>query len=481
MMKTSKIFTILKTFSREELKRFGKFIESPYHNSGRNLKPLLKVITKNHPEYPQNKLTDEKILKALKMVNRDGRSSQKAQLNVRFSELTKLAGNFAVAERSLNSGFSYSKTLAEFYLERDLFGLCRSEINQCNKILNANGIDEIYALERLLLQRIISLSYHKENKKDKALKELKCIPLYALSYFVTNVKVQLYSNHLEYPVNYDLLKKITDSLNIDELAGLCEDDSSGLINKMLYDYKRCQFYLYEDPDIFNELIGYYKLNFEVLSDVLKWQYFLGLMKSGTQLMGTVNFASFGSQLNQLIDFVFDKGLFSFSRGEPLEDVLFTSIIKIKFAILSTKEIHEFSGKYIAEVKPEFRNRALNYANAFLSFKKGEFEKALDFINLIPSATISEKNNLYKLKIAVYYELNYTEELYYLLDSYSHFISKNTRFSKAEGNYGFSDVIKRLISHRSKNIKMLKNERTKILESIRTSEFEWWLIQKLQRI
>lgn len=308
-MKTSKLFTILKTFSDEEMKRFEKFIISPYHNSGRNLKPLFKAVTKFHPDYPENKLSEEKILKSLRISSGGYKKSASSQLAVRYSELTRLAKNFLVVENSLNSSFTYSKTLAEYYNDKNLFNYCRSEVKACNRVLDEHGLDENYALERLLLQRIISLSYHRENKKDKALKELMHIPLYALSYFITNIKVQLYSNHLEYPVNYALLKKITDSLNIEELAELCTDDSSGLINKMLFDYKRSQFYLYEDPDIFNELIGYYQLNFDTLSDVLKWQYFLGLMKSGTKLMSTKDFALFAAELSLLIDFVFQNGIF----------------------------------------------------------------------------------------------------------------------------------------------------------------------------
>ena len=480
-MENSKLFTILKTFSADELKRFEKFIVSPYHNSGRNLKPLFKAVTKFHPDYPENKLSQEKILKSLRISSGGDKKSASSQLAVRYSELTRLAKNFLVVENSLNNSFAYSKTLAEYYNDKNLFNYCRSEIKACNRILDENGLDEIYALEKLLLQRIISLSYHKENKKDKALKEIKHIPLYALSYFITNIKVQLYSNHLEYPVNYALLKKITDSLNIEELAELCTDDSSGLINKMLYDYKRCQFYLYEEPDIFNELIGYYKLNFDTLSDVLKWQYFLGLMKSGTKLMSTKDFTLFATQLSLLIDFVFQNGIFSFSRKEPLEDVLFNSIIRIKIAIESTESVHAFIEKYLPKVKIDYRNRSNNFANAFLSFKNGDFKKTLDHLNKIDFSTLNEKNYLYKLKIAVFYELNYIEELYYLMDSYNHFISNNTRISNSNEHYGFSEIVKMFLANKSKNNKLLSNERKKITDSIQTSDFGWWLKQKLKEL
>lgn len=480
-MVKSKLVTILKTFTLEELKRFDKFIASPYHNTGRNLKPLLKAVTKYHPNYPADKLTDEKILKLMKISGKSNGKNTSSQLNVRFSELTKLAKNFAVIERSINNSYIYSKTLAQFYLDKNLNNLCRSEISICRKILYDDGLGEEYAPEMILLQRLNARSHYQENKREKSIKEIMHIPMYSLSYFVTNIKVQLYSNHIEYPVNYEFLKKTVDCLNIDELAELCTDDGSGLINKIKYDYKRCQFYLYENPEIYTELIEYYKKNFECLSDMIRWQYFLGLMKSGTKLMSTQDYYSYAKQLNLLIDFIFANGLFSFSRTEPLEDVLFTSIVKIKFAVENLDKLQKFADNYLHKVKPEFRVRADNYVSAFLSFMKKDFNKSLEYINAITSPTISEKNNLYKLKMAAYLELNYTEELYYLLDSYNHFMTNNTRFRNSEGQYRFSEIIKILLVNKLNKTTISKIEKEKIFNSIKTSEFEWWLKEKTQEL
>lgn len=480
-MRSIKLFTILKTFSPEEIKRFEKFISSPYHNTGRNLKPLFKAVTKYHPEYPINKLTDEKILKTLKLSSKSSIKKNSQQLRVRFSELTKQANSFAVVESILHDSFNYSKTLAGFYFDRNLFNLCRSEIYDCKRIMDETGLDETYAMERMTQQRLIGLSYHKENKKNKAVKEIQHIPLYALSNFIMNIKVQLYSNHMEYPVNYQLLKEITDSLDIDKLAKLCTDDNSGLINKMIFDHKRSKFYLYENTDVFWELIEYYKKNFQYLSDMLKWQYFLGLNKSGTKLMQTQDYFKFGTQMNLLIDFVFSKGIYSFSKNEPLEDVLFTSIIMIKFATESRGKIGNFIDNFLPKVKTELRDRAFNFAQAFLKFKTGNFTGSLECINLITSPTLNEKNNLYKLKIAVFYELNYTEELYYLLDTYNHFITNNNSFKNSNGHYRFSEIIKILLMNKINKTSISKLEKQKIFNSIKTSDFEWWLKQKTEEL
>ena len=483
LMKTPKLFTILRTFSDEEIKRFEKFIVSPYHNSGRNLKPLFKIITKNHPQYPAEKLTETKISKALKIPGKTNLKNTSSQLNVRLSELTKMAKDFIVIENVINNKYEYSKNLAGYYLKNNIYNYCLSELKECDKMLNENGIDELFALERIHLQRILMENHYKANKLENSVKAIRHIPLYSLSFFITNIKVQLYNNFKEYPVNYEFLKRIVDGLNAEELVKLCEDDSSGILNKTLYDYKRCRFYLYERAEDFWDLIEFYKKNFEQISRYLKWQYFLGLMRSGTKLMSTRDFPLFADSLNSLIDFIFERKIFSFGDNEPLEDILFTSIIKIKFGLLTSERIQLFTDKYLPEVNRSryLQQRSGLYADAFISFKKSDFTKSLSLINLIAGPSLSEKNNLYKLKIAVFYELNYVDDLYYAIDTYNHFLSNNTRIKGKEIKLKFTDVIKKLFTAKHDNQKLHHEEKIQLADECRTSEFHWWFKEKIEEL
>lgn len=482
-MKTSKLYTILRTFSDEEIKRFEKFIISPYHNSGRNLKPLFKYLKKYHPLYPADKLTEIKISKALNIKGSSNVKKTSSQLNVRLSELTTMAKNFAVIEGIMNNKYEYSKNLAVYYLKNNIYNYCLSELKECDNLLNEKGIDELFALERIHLQRILMENHYKANKLENSVKAIRHIPLYSLSFFITNIKVQLYNNFKEYPVNYEFLKMIVDSLNLEELVKQCEDDGSGILNKTIYDYKRCRFYLYEKAEDFWDLIEFYKKNFEQISRYLKWQYFLGLMRSGTKLMSTRDFPLYADSLNSLIDYIFERKIFSFGDNEPLEDILFTSIIKIKFGLITPERIQLFTDKYLPEVN---RSRSLQqrsglYADAFINFKKNDFSKCLSLINLIASPSLSEKNSLYKLKIAVFYELNYVDDLYYAIDTYNHFLSNNLRIKEKEMNFKFADIIKRLNNLRHSNQVLLQKEKIQIVEKCKTSEFHWWFRKKIEEL
>ncbi|HEY3249711.1 MAG TPA: hypothetical protein VGK25_01205, partial [Ignavibacteria bacterium] len=64
-MKDTKLINILRTFSKEEMKQFEKFVASPYFHSGKNCMPLLKQLQKFYPGFDNEKLTYKNIHKKL--------------------------------------------------------------------------------------------------------------------------------------------------------------------------------------------------------------------------------------------------------------------------------------------------------------------------------------------------------------------------------------------------------------------------------
>jgi hypothetical protein len=477
-MKTSKLFTILKTFSDDEMIRFEKFIISPYHNTGRNLKPLFKILKKHYPEFPNERLSHEKICKVLGITNNTDVKRSSSQLNVRLSELTKLAESFTVVDNLIRDKYQFSKNLSEIYKNRKLYNYSISRVNECSKLLDEKGIDEEYALQRLQLQRIISKDYVNLNKIEQSLNAERSLPLNLLSFFISNIKVQLFHGN---SMNAELLKLLVDSIDYDKTDRLCKDDGSGVKDKLLFDLKRSQFYIYKEEKVFWELIDYYKNHFTKFSRYLKWQYYLGLMRSGIELSYERGFIFCGSELNSLTDFIFSKNIYSHSNNEYLEDKFFTTIIGLKFGLESSESIQKFSDTYVKKVHPDFNERAKNYAEAFINFKSKKYENSLDSIQLITRPISAEKNLLYKLKIANFFELNYAEEMHYLLDSYNHVLNSNRKYRSKDQNINFITLIKIIQEYSSKKISPGRKEKQKLIEESKTSEFHWWIKEKIEEL
>src|ERR1043166_6894902 len=56
-----RLIEILKTFDKEELKRFGRFIDSNYFNTNERIALLFKSLKKFYPEFDSNNLNAEQL------------------------------------------------------------------------------------------------------------------------------------------------------------------------------------------------------------------------------------------------------------------------------------------------------------------------------------------------------------------------------------------------------------------------------------
>ncbi|MBK7255286.1 MAG: hypothetical protein IPI04_15600 [Ignavibacteria bacterium] len=66
-MKDTKLIQNLKTFTKDEIKLFERFVASPYFNNGRNYLPFLKELRNHYPDFKdlKGKLTSESVYKTI--------------------------------------------------------------------------------------------------------------------------------------------------------------------------------------------------------------------------------------------------------------------------------------------------------------------------------------------------------------------------------------------------------------------------------
>ena len=88
-MLQTKFFTLLKTFSEEEIKAFELWLRSPWCNTNKNIGKLVDKIKKYHPTYEDKKLTKEKLFKK---ILPDGKFSDRRMNNL-------LSEGYLAAER----------------------------------------------------------------------------------------------------------------------------------------------------------------------------------------------------------------------------------------------------------------------------------------------------------------------------------------------------------------------------------------------
>jgi len=103
----SKAIKVLKLFTNDEFKQFGKFINSPFFNSNKSLNKLYLFLKKNYPVF---EFTAEDAFKFLF----PGKKYYIAKIRRLFAEMYKLCEDF-LAHNSLNAD-SFAK---KYYIIRE--------------------------------------------------------------------------------------------------------------------------------------------------------------------------------------------------------------------------------------------------------------------------------------------------------------------------------------------------------------------------
>src|SRR5947207_15434985 len=94
-MKDLKITNVMKKFSQVELKQFGYFVHSPFHNRVKSVTKLFEIIKGFHPQFESRFLNKEYIYKRIT----GKKDYNDALMRNLFSDLYRLSGEFIAISR----------------------------------------------------------------------------------------------------------------------------------------------------------------------------------------------------------------------------------------------------------------------------------------------------------------------------------------------------------------------------------------------
>ncbi|MEM7105816.1 MAG: hypothetical protein AAF502_21940 [Bacteroidota bacterium] len=179
-MRDKKLYKLLRKLTQTELKSLRLFINSPYHNSNKNLPRFYAHIIKYAPEFNHTGLAEEKMLKALFGENYgDPKIISRLQ-----SDLFKRIEEFIVTEKIHNQKINAQLLVLEFYRERRLNKLFEQKLKKTQHTqLNASyKNDEYYAQQFLIESEIHRYASMNDNRETEInLKnEVKTFQVYAV-------------------------------------------------------------------------------------------------------------------------------------------------------------------------------------------------------------------------------------------------------------------------------------------------------------
>lgn len=367
-MQSSKLLKILKTLSEEEIRRFQKFIRSPYYSYKKHCIPFFEYLRRYHPSYQSSKLNREHVFHHLF----PDRQFQSQKMRHVMTDMVNLLEEFLVAEQIRKRDFERQKLLRDAYGERDLYEYFEKSTKEITKELDALPYrNSFYQYESLrnLDQYFFHPSTQKHLVKENYLEQMDM----HLDHFFEVSKLKIAA---EMAARSNILSKKYQTRYLDTILRLPQDRDVPYLEKELYSRARN---LYVDDNR---------------------QQFLQATDLFLQHMPDLHFNDKVLVFNHLLNFTIRKGnagypeyiVDSFKlyqigitekiliKNNRITDSTFTNICAAGVKLQHFNWVEQFIATYAKLLDREVRENAKTLSLAFLYYGKEEFEKTDDLIS-----------------------------------------------------------------------------------------------------
>ncbi|MBS1494934.1 MAG: hypothetical protein JST55_15580 [Bacteroidetes bacterium] len=406
MLSTSTI-AILKSLNPQEIKRFGDFINSPYHNSTKSIDKIYKIVSKAYPEFASQDLEPETMAKE---VFGAGAYKEKRLKNL-CAEFGSLLQKFIGYEQINENGLELDINITKGLVMRGVF---KSAVNFIEK--SEARTEEIPFFHSDLIHYRYNIGCGKKQIKGASqnafykneLNEIeneRCDALVSLFMRDFYEAAHMYdvSKGLGYLTNVNVLENFIDAFDISLFL-----DSLKKTNNKYYTFIKTHYQLYYHFK--NEISE--ELFYELKNDVFKLAHLVGQLNAFDLILKTIHLIQIKlapidrKYYHDIVDF--GKLFCELKIFETNEEVKISigTINDIFLPAVIVKEYdwaEEFAREYCQYLEEDLKENQLNYCLGVLSFKRGRYEESLNFLNSIKLTTFQQKHSVY-----YYYLMNYIE-------------------------------------------------------------------------
>ncbi len=475
MLNTS-VISVLRTFSKEEIKRFEEFLLSPYYNKKSAVVNLFNIIKKNEPEYNSPNLDRKRIWSRL---YKDKDFNYGVMKNLIY-DLGKCADKFIELQNYERDDKLSGVIFMQEQIERNLINAFEKSLRGYKAMLADLKLDSeyfYYNYRALKLEKDYTAIYNKTNKEITAEeeKEIEFLTLFYLtecSEIYNTLFINSYYMHKKYNnANLDLfmnyLEKFDHQYNdITECVLLClrlildkTDKSNYLKLKNIYTEKSQKFSI---P--FNMSLG------------------LTLREHFNRPEGKEK-ADYLKENYEVSQFSFENNFVPVDKNGYIDPFTFSGLVNTACSLNKTELAEKFIKEYINKVNPEYRDRFYNYSFVTLNLKKKNFSKAMDYLSKMEVNGPMDHVSVKRFQMIIYYESGYTEELYSLIEAFRNFVSKNKRLAESLKLQAakFIYFIKKFSDLKFKYNSIDKNEIAELKKELLNTEVlnKIWLLEKAE--
>jgi len=445
-MKKSKLIDLLTTFSKEELKSFYNFVESPYFNKKKELIPFYKYLYRQAPDFPERKVNRLSVYAHLYPEKK----YDEKHLGYLMSYLSKLAEQFISIEK-----FNQSDIYPDYYLisslvDRKLDKYYKQESRKAlSKLASQHERNSDYYMKQYLLSDAAKRYFSIQNQRKK------------------DPNLQKSSDYLDL---FYLTKKFQYS---------CEMYNRKIVLATEYEPKLIH-YLQEsikNTEIIHEpVIAIYNIIMRLLNENPNHEDFIALRKSivtySKQLSNedlheiyqyAINFCArmIRKGKNEYVENALElyiegiEGEIFFEHGY-LSAWAYTNVIKLATILKRYDWIEEFIYNQNEKLPEKLRENALHYNLAELYYGKRDFDKAINHLNKVKFSDLIIHLGSREILAKIYYETDEEEALLSLIASFSIFLKRNKNMStNVKTPYlNFCDLLNQLMRRNPKKIQKI---------------------------
>ncbi len=446
-MLLKKLLEILKTFDKAELKKFRRFISSDYFNTNESVTRLYKLIAAFFPEFDiaDPKLSPEALFKKIYGTRKYDEKTYRYLLSTLYSLLEKY---LAIALFEQNE-FDMKKYVIDDLTERRLFSTATKNLAALESSLEANNLiggEYIYNKGDISLfwHQIYFLSNIQEPLLEKRYEqgELQMFSSFVeLShiYQILNQVSQSYNLPLKENIVFEYLKninykKVLAYIEKNESAGVHIAENGRLIKVMkIYLCFMITMLESEDEEYFNKMNEYVGMYSDMFGKNELQNLHLMLATCCNRKRTSINDEKYQKINFEIIKRAASLDLYTSYSAQYMDVNNFIIIFQTALQLGETDWAAEFLRKYGEQISPEFSEDMIGYSFAELFFCKKQFERSLASLSKVKLKLFRLKIPVKVLMLKLYYELDYIEESFSLIDSFTHFLSSNKKIRKNEAD------------------------------------------------
>lgn len=483
-MINSKLFHILKSFSRNELKEFEKFLVSPFFSKGRDLLPLFNSLKKFYPLFDDADLTYETIYTQVY-----GKKKYSYDLiNKMFSEMLKAAEEYLIQSGLSNDFFERKKLLLNELVRRKLDSRYKLHMKETEEFLNSKGIYEKMYSDKSLLE---SLKYDFNFLKDKQEQVTENVVKrseYNLMQFLITSSIDIHNlsvNNISFnsPYHSTSIFKFLSSIDWEIIYSQNDkhnpnDDQlkTFFINKTITTLKKDLKYFNQFKNFFYENIDKFEPELRKALAVTIDSAFIELSKYEDETLMMEQF--------EFIQMILKYKVYHYNDGKNFPVIPYQAFLNHALFLNEIDWAEQFIKDYCPLLEKYYVDNMFHFSYALLFNKKGEFEKSLEECSKVKFENNLLNQNTKLIILINYYELKEFDAAISFIDSFLHFVSDNKKMSDDYSEYlgNCAKYLKRLIQlndnvYNSEKISSLKHD----IENETKLFGKRWLLKKINEL